>query len=303
MQIGRQPSFRCVCLLRGESFGDWSGGTDMMRSKRDMPVATEATDLTKKPIKDGDTAKATSTDMDPSALASEKVIYLAHAALQLLAGETSKRRRNAPLATDHCLNAFCTLLQSGRMAPALNFTSMFARRGADYEDIAENLFAAAARRMGDRWLTDQASWVDVNIGSSTLTRTHIAFRSMLKQHPPVVEASAIFGSFVGQAHILGLSFATEYFRRNGWNVRHLPGAKQDAFITTVAGEAPDIVGLTAATESDLEILHGVIEQLRKIPSSPRIIVGGSSPDLACLNADAVVSRLDMGLWAGHRLLA
>jgi methanogenic corrinoid protein MtbC1 len=179
---------------------------------------------------------------------------------------------------------------------------MFARRGADYEEIAEDLFAPAARRMGDRWLTDQASWVDVNIGTSTLTRTHIAFRSMLEQHSPVVEASAIFGSFVGQAHILGLSFATEYFRRNGWNVHHIPGAKQDAFIAAVADEAPDIVGLTAATDGDLEILHGVVEQLRKLPFSPRIIVGGSSPDLARLNADAVVSRLDMGFLAGHRLL-
>jgi methanogenic corrinoid protein MtbC1 len=179
---------------------------------------------------------------------------------------------------------------------------MFAHRGADYEEIAEGLFAPAAQRMGDRWLTDQASWVDVNIGSSTLARTHIAFRSMLKQTAPVFEASAIFGSFAGQAHILGLSFATEYFRRNGWNVRHIPGAKQDTFIAAVANEAPDIVGFTAATDSDLQILNRVVEQLRKLPSSPRIIVGGSSPELALLDADAVVSRLDMGLLAGHRLL-
>ncbi len=154
---------------------------------------------------------------------SDVIVNLAHAALNILTGETSKRRHIPPEVTDHCVNAFCSLLMSGRMKPALDFTEMFARRGADYEAIVENLFTAAARRMGDRWVTDNVSMIDVNIGSSTLTRTHIALRSMLNEPVPTLDASALFGSFAGQSHVLGLSFAAEHFRRKGWNVRHMPG--------------------------------------------------------------------------------
>ena len=248
------------------------------------------------------TSLPAATDFKRDHRESAAVTDLAHAALRILAGETSTRRRNAPKITDHCVNAFCSLLLSGRMRPALNLTRMFARRGADYKDIAEDLFGAAAQRMGDRWATDKASMLDVNIGSSTLLRTHIAFRSSLKEPPATLEASATFASFSGQSHIIGLSFAAEYFRRNGWNMHYMPGANPDAFLTAVSAETPDIVGLTAASDSDLEILQGVMHRLRQLRFPPRIVVGGSSPNLGCLNADAVVAGLDMGLLAGHRLL-
>lgn len=233
---------------------------------------------------------------------SAAVTNLAYAALRVLAGETCKRRQHTAEVTDQCVNAFCSLIMSGRMKPALNFTRIFMRRGADYEAIAENLFSAAARRMEDRWIAGSATAIDVSLGCSTLIRTHIAYRSALREPSPALKASIIFSSFVGQAHILGLSFAVEYFRRNGWNVRHLPGSRPDAFLETVTAEKPDIVGLTAATDNDLIILAGVIAQLRTLRARPHIIVGGCSRNLMQLDADAVVSKLDMGLLAGHRLL-
>ena len=267
-------------------------------------MTTEVGNPTEESLEDGEIESVTvsspkSTDMARS----DVVVNLAHAALAILAGKTSKTRHIPPEVTDHCVTAFCSLLMSGRMKPALNFTKMFARRGADYEAIVENLFTAAARRMGDRWVTDKVSMTDVNIGASTLTRTHIALRSMLNEPVPTLEASALFGSFAGQSHVLGLSFAAEHFRRSGWNVRHMPGTHQGAFLAGIASKSPDIVGLTAATDRDLKILQSVIDKIRKLHAHPRIIVGGSSPNLSQLNADAVVVKLDMGLWAAHRLLA
>jgi methanogenic corrinoid protein MtbC1 len=275
-----------------------------MKSRADRPVVTEAINRTEEPGEGGEIAPVSVSGPKPRDTArSDVIVNLAHTALDILAGESSKQRRIPPKVTDHCVNAFCSLLMSGRMKPALNFAQMFARRGADYEAIVENLFTAAARRMEDRWVTDKVSMIDVNIGSSTLTRTHIALRSMLKEPVPTLEASALFGSFTGQSHVLGLSFAAEHFRRNGWNVRHMPGTHQGAFLAGIAAKSPDIVGLTAATDRDLKILQSVIDQIRKLHANPRIIVGGSYPNLTQLNADAVVTRLDMGLLAAHRLLA
>lgn len=278
------------------------GGTEKMRARGERPKVTLRVDRADHSFEGNERERLLISRASEAPADSKAIINLAHAALDILAVDVTTRRHNPPKVTDHCVNAFCTLLMSGGMKPALNFTRMFVRRGADYETVAEDLFTAAARRMGCRWVRDNASTVDVNIGCSTLTRTHVAFRSMLKEPAPALEASAIFGSFTGQAHILGLSFAAEHFRRRGWNVRHMPGTQQGAFLAAVASQMPDIVGLTAATDSDLKLLQQVIAQLRKLHATPRIIVGGSSPNLDCLGADAVVSRLDMGLVAAHRLV-
>lgn len=289
-----------VIHTAGVSLDAWQNGRMTFRANRSP--GTRGLETVEQDAGDEKTSRSISRNAEQSDAYNAVIINLAHAAVDVLAGEVPKDRQNTPKLTDHCVNAFCSLLLSGRMQPALNFALLFARRGAAYETLVEDLFAAAARRLGDRWVADQTSMVDVNIGSSTLTRTHIALRSLLSEPKPLLDASAIFASFVGQVHVLGLSFAAEHFRLNGWNVRHMPGTHPGAFLAAVAAKTPDIVGLTAATESDLKILKGVIEQLRKLHANPRIIVGGSSPDLARLNADAVVSRLDMGLLAGHRLL-
>jgi methanogenic corrinoid protein MtbC1 len=275
-----------------------------MKSRADRSVVIEAINRTEEPSEVGVIASVSVSVSKPTDTSrSNAIVSLAQAALDILASDRKKHRHIPPEVTNHCVNAFCSLLVSGQMKPALNFAQMFAWRGADYEAIAESLFTAAARRMGDRWVTDKASMIDVNIGSSTLTRTHIALRSMMPETVPILDASALFGSFPGQSHVLGLSFAAEHFRRNGWNVRHMPWARKGAFLAAVASESPDIVGLTAATDGDLKILQNVIDQIRKLHANPRIIVGGSSPNLSQLNADAVVTKLDMGLLAAHRLLA
>lgn len=230
----------------------------------------------------------------------EPVTHLAQAALRILAGKTLNGRKS-PKVSDHCVNAFSRLLVSGQMETALNLTRVFMSRGADYGDIIEDLYAAAVRRIGDRWSQEDASMLEINIGVSTLIRTDIALRASLKEPRKRNKASAFFGSFTGQAHTLGLTLATGYFRQNGWYVQYCPATTPDQFIATVSDGAPDIVGMTAASGSDIDVVRDVIDGLRKLPFQPRVIVGGSSDHLACLKADAVASRLDMALLAGHRL--
>ena len=241
----------------------------------------------------------------PGALISRKadaVTNLAHAALGILAGEATSNKDSKPLVSEHCVNAFCSLLQSGKLKPALNFARLFVSRGADYGDLAEDLFSAAARRMGERWTDKRASKLQVNVGIETLIRTHIALCSNRGNQQKARKASALFGSFHGQAHTLGLAFGAEYFHRNGWNVHYMPGTSINKFLATASAQAPDLVGLTAAVDNDIATLNDVIDRLKKLPRKPRIIVGGCSADLADLDADAIVTRLDIALLAGHSLV-
>ncbi len=232
----------------------------------------------------------------------EPVTYLVQTALRSLAGEGPGSRQKQPGASEHCINAFSTLLMSGQMRAAQNFVQLFMSRGADYGEIAENLFAAAARRMGERWRGKEATQTKVKIGISTLVRTDIAVRALLKPPAEARETSALFVSFPGQGHTLGLTLAAGCFRQNGWRVRYLPGATANTFLSTASSVAPDIIGMTATSDRDIEKLLSVMPRIRQMPFRPRIVVGGGSAHLATLGADAVVCRLDMGLFAGHRLM-
>jgi methanogenic corrinoid protein MtbC1 len=240
--------------------------------------------------------------VNPVSFRQGQVTSLAQAALRFLAGKSMEGTGISPRLSEQYVDAFCRILVMGRLREALNLARLFAARGADYGVVAEDLFAAAARRLGEKWETDQASMVDVNIGVSTLIRTHVALCANAGQPLSEYRGSALFSSFEGQAHTLGLVLAVEYFRHNGWTVRHMPGTTLKELMPVVATEAPNLVGMTAASDTDLGLLRSVIDQLREIPSQPRIIVGGSSPNLASIGADAIVTQLDMALMAGNTLL-
>ncbi|MEM9575900.1 MAG: cobalamin-dependent protein [Pseudomonadota bacterium] len=227
---------------------------------------------------------------------------LAHRALDVLAGRVEHAYWETPTITDHCLRAFCSLLVAGKMKPALTFTRLYLSRGAGYADLAEDLFAAAARRLGDRWTRGKASTVEVNIGILTLTRVHIALCATRTEPRARIDASALFGTFPGQAHTLGLAFSAEHFHRQGWNVHYMPGTSIPAFIAAATRESSEIIGMTAALDRDVVLVQDVIQQLRALPHKPRIVIGGSASNLAQLGADAVASRLDVGFLAAHRLL-
>ncbi|MEX0339179.1 MAG: B12-binding domain-containing protein [Arenibacterium sp.] len=230
------------------------------------------------------------------------VTQFAHVALDVLASNSRKSGRNAPVVSNYCIEAFSTLLLAGDMRSALEITRMFRLRGAEYSEIAENLFTPALRQMGERWRLDRASMIEVHLGVSTLKRTNTAFCASLGEWPEPVSAKILLGAIAGQDHTLGIYLAAEVFRQNGWIVSELTAARPDAILKAAKEQMPDVVGLTATTDSDLHLVQPMINALKQLPSAPRVIVGGSAPNLSRLRADAIVQTFDMGLIAAYSLL-
>lgn len=227
------------------------------------------------------------------------IIDLAAKAIRLSAESLS----DSPHVSPQFVDAFCHVLMKGRFPDSLSLARSFAARGARYGDIAEKLFGAAARRLGNKWDSDAATVVEVNIGVATLVRTHVALcsRGVLTAQPIV--GSAIFASIHGQAHTLGLTFAAEHFRRNGWNIHYMTATSPDELLAEARRKCPKLVGLTAATDADEPLIRDVADRFRKLPHRPRIMIGGAAPNLTSLGADIVVSRLNMGLIAAGSLLS
>ncbi|MEO1283858.1 MAG: hypothetical protein AAFV92_03155, partial [Pseudomonadota bacterium] len=92
---------------------------------------------------------------------------LAEAALKTLA---AKGGANAPQTHDQWINFLCNaVLADGDVKHELALTQLMSS-GASSDDILHELVPAVARRLGDMWIGDEASFVDVTIGSARLQR-------------------------------------------------------------------------------------------------------------------------------------
>jgi len=232
----------------------------------------------------------------------ERISDLARFAIRRSSGKSILEGSISPRLSRHYIDAFCRLLLLGKLNGTLDLARMYMRRGADYGEIAEQLFSMAAICLGDRWDVDKATMIEVNIGISTLLRTDIALRSSFCLPTETHDRCALFGFLQCQPHTLGITFAAQYFRQNGWNTHYMPATTLEEFADAAEKVSPSIVGLTAGSDMEVSLLSLVIQELRRLPNMPKIIVGGSSPHLPKLGADAVVSGLDMALLASERLL-
>lgn len=196
-----------------------------------------------------------------------------------------------PAIPDEDLDAFCDLLIQEQAEPAQTHFSALRRSGTTVEALCLSYIAPAARRLGDRWVADDASFLEVTLGS---TRLHGLLRTLrpdfttAKTHrfPAPV---ALFAAVPGETHVLGMTMAADFFRRAGWIV-DLAVAPDDAALCDRARTGGyDLIGLTAGCEAAAADLDALIARLRSAAPASKLVLGGH---LGTLDP-GLVARLDL----------
>jgi methanogenic corrinoid protein MtbC1 len=152
------------------------------------------------------------------------------------------------------------------------------RRGLSVEAVFLELFAPAARHLGDLWVADRCDFSTVTICLGRLQRllrewspafgTEVEHpangrRILLAQHPE-------------EQHSFGLSMVAEFFRREGWEVLGgIGGAVADPS-AQVSREWFDAVGFSIGSETRIDWLR---ERIAKVRAATRnrsvvVLVGG-----------------------------
>ena len=151
-------------------------------------------------------------------------------------------------------------------------------RGHSIEWIFLELFAPAARHLGDLWTADRCDFSTVTISLGRLQRllrewspafgTEIEHpangrRILLAQHPE-------------EQHSFGLSMVAEFFRRDGWEVLGGVGGAVADPSAQVSREWFDAVGFSIGSESRIDWLR---ERIAKVRAGSRnrsvvVLVGG-----------------------------
>ncbi len=157
---------------------------------------------------------------------------------------------------------------------ACAFAEALLSQGASIEQIFTDLFAAAARRLGELWEQDRASFGDVTIGLSRI-------QQLIHELSPFYEpdessvmgaCSALLVTMPGEDHGLGVLLVEEFFRRAGWSVWTPHNVSVEQLVAIVRQEHFDMVGISVTCEVDVDCLRELIHSVRATSLNPELLV-------------------------------
>ena len=169
-------------------------------------------------------------------------------------------------------------------------------QGWKADAIISLLIEPAARALGDAWLADQCTEIDLTIALSMLQLAGHAVRNVQPVTPPPGSRrySILLATAPGEQHRLGTSLLADQFIDAGWQVDVAFPDSTEALVNQVRAQRPDAIdlGLSEALprRHALVRLSRAIEQSRlATPASPTVIsVGGR------LFAEAAVTAMMVG---------
>jgi MerR family transcriptional regulator, light-induced transcriptional regulator len=185
---------------------------------------------------------------------------------------------HAPRAAVHLeareIEGFVALLRNGSDGELAAAVAAIHRRGFAVEGIFLELFAPAARHLGDLWVADRCDFSTVTICLGRLQR-------LLREWSPAfgheVEHPAngrrvLLAQHPEEQHSFGLSMVAEFFRRAGWEVLGGVGGAVPDPSAQVSREWFDAVGFSIGGETRIDWLKERIAQVRKVSRNRAVVV-------------------------------
>jgi len=193
-----------------------------------------------------------------------------------------------PWGSEQCIAEFAQLCIGGEPEKLDKHVTDLLATGVTLESIFLYLLAPTANYLGDQWLSDKLSFVDVHLG---LCRLHqlicecetIGYRSANGRLP---DKSILLSCAPGDDHTFGVTMVADFFRRYGWRVSNLCGLDTNFLVARLASTHYSAIGFSLHNEYNYEPLTELIRQVRasSVNSELLVMVGG---DYFIRNPDAV----------------
>jgi methanogenic corrinoid protein MtbC1 len=156
------------------------------------------------------------------------------------------------------------------------------RNGMSVEALYLDLFAPAARLLGEMWSDDLCDFSTVTVALGRLQRLlrelSPAFGTEVEH--PANGRRALFAQPADEQHSFGLSMVAEFFRRDGWDVFGVVGGALDDPLARVRKEWADVVGLSVGSERRLDWLRNCVADVRAASRNPAVVVLVGGPIFA-----------------------
>lgn len=224
--------------------------------------------------------------------------FLVESALRKVASDYGDR---SPKDRDAWIDRLCAALTSDSETSHQSVIGALIANGVSSEQVYQDYVPEAARRLGEMWISDRASFVDVTLGAARLQALFRAAgdgsgATMLGRSIPLgQEILMVIPAF--EQHSLGAFVAADTFRRHGVWVRMAIGMEAAELAQLLREGRFAAVGLSLSTRKSVESAGELIEYLRnKLGSLPPVLVGGrcvaeNDDVLALCGADLAVQSV------------
>lgn len=212
-------------------------------------------------------------------LPEDLVAGLAQEALRRIAarapGHTKAFPDPSPLDIEELCNALIAQDETDSRRIVLGAQS----RGVSSEAIYLKYLAVAARTLGDWWLEDRATFVQVTMGTG---RLFALMRELKASLVPVIEPqemSIVFASVPGEDHTLGVRMAADLFREDGWDIALKIGLSHEELVADIEKSPRSIVGLSIGGRHSLDALSRLVVSLHVCCPHAILLAVGQNIDL------------------------
>jgi len=202
----------------------------------------------------------------------------------MLAFESDSRRRTPPAAPalDERIDEFVQLVVQHDAIVAAEYIAAVREQGVPLADIYLNLLGPAARRLGEMWETDDASFTEVAIG---VCRMHQVLLEFSRCFDPVDSGfgsgrCALVVPTPGEEHTFGLFVVVEFLRRAGWHCWTGSPATVEDLAALVRTQHFDAVGLSLSAEKFVSVAAEAIAEIRRRAKNrdAAVLLGGRLPN-------------------------
>lgn len=190
--------------------------------------------------------------------------------------------------TTEDVERMATLAIGDDVADAIAFAEGLGARGLPVPALMLHLLSPAAARLGEWWVEDRCSFVDVTLGLMHLQQVLQALSPVLLPDiaAPADARRILLLAAPGEQHVFGLSVVAEFFRRGGWDVAVEPVEDVAEAAGLVREGWFTVVGVSAGTGERAGALAALVAAIRRASCNPdvAVLVGGAAfrvrPELA-----------------------
>lgn len=202
--------------------------------------------------------------------------FLVESALRTVISNTA---RSEPRTREQWVERLCEALMSDSDSSYRAVISSLMANGVSSEEIFQSYIPAASAYLGELWVSDRASFVDVTVGASRLQGL---FRGKQADSPGRWSDRSIpLGQSVlmvvpqYEQHALGAFVAADNLRRHGLWVHMAIGLTREELAELSGTRRFAMIGISVATRNSVEKTTELIDYLRSNANyMPPIVIGG-----------------------------
>jgi MerR family transcriptional regulator, light-induced transcriptional regulator len=151
-------------------------------------------------------------------------------------------------------------------------------RGIAFETILMDLLAPAARILGEKWVADSVTFVDVTIGVARMHRILREFNGIPERlwNTSGSGHRCLLMPVPGEQHTFGIRMVEEFLMRDGWEVDNRFPASDRELADTVNSASYDFIGFSLMGET---LIKPLIESIKVVRTKSlnrhiKVMVGG-----------------------------